>query len=72
MLQVDKRPFIVIGACEAVSQVFSMIGAAHLPGVHRLIMSGPASSHLICSSYLAGHAKYNIVTAGPDSMLMFG
>jgi hypothetical protein len=32
MLQVNKKPFVIIGACEAASQVLSMIGASHLPG----------------------------------------
>uniref|UniRef100_A0A7S3VPT9 EamA domain-containing protein n=1 Tax=Dunaliella tertiolecta TaxID=3047 RepID=A0A7S3VPT9_DUNTE len=50
MLQVDKRPFILIGACEAASQVFSMIGASHLPGVLIPIIN---QSYLLWSFLLA-------------------
>jgi hypothetical protein len=32
MLQIDKRPLIAIGACEAIAQLLFMIGASHLPG----------------------------------------
>ncbi len=32
MLSVDKRPLMVVGACEAVAQLLFMVGAAHLPG----------------------------------------
>ena len=32
MLSIDKKPLWAIGACEAVSQLLFMIGAAHLPG----------------------------------------
>lgn len=32
MLRVDKRPLVVVGACEAVAQLLFMVGASNLPG----------------------------------------
>ncbi|KAG2495620.1 hypothetical protein HYH03_006220 [Edaphochlamys debaryana] len=32
MLAIDKRPFLIIGAAEAVAQLLFMVGAAHIPG----------------------------------------
>ncbi len=33
MLAIDKRPLLLIGACDASAQILFMIGASHLPGV---------------------------------------
>ncbi|KAG2444719.1 hypothetical protein HXX76_001463 [Chlamydomonas incerta] len=32
MLDIDKRPLLAVGACEAAAQLLFMVGAAHIPG----------------------------------------
>ena len=33
MMKVDKRPMVLIGACDASAQLLFMMGASQLPGV---------------------------------------
>ncbi|KAG2449002.1 hypothetical protein HYH02_005756 [Chlamydomonas schloesseri] len=32
MMDIDKRPLLAVGACEAAAQLLFMVGAAHIPG----------------------------------------
>ncbi|PNW88454.1 hypothetical protein CHLRE_01g030300v5 [Chlamydomonas reinhardtii] len=32
MMNIDKRPLLAVGACEAAAQLLFMVGAAHIPG----------------------------------------